>query len=836
MAPTQHQSNPASRLSSCAADFEQTTSSSDVKSSVKSSSSRVSKSSSNSSFSSDSSNRTSLEGRTYTMEWPGLEDCLIPIATRGLFYNDSFFADARRNFDQAVKEVVSQWGQRSAEENDLDSYRKIREVNPNESNQAISVSQDDSHHKVVLDVRDFMNGDVKVKVLDENELVVEGCVEKEEGNSISKKSFCRRLTFPGLVKADAVSSAMSSDGVLTVSVPKKTQRDISQKKVNFQLQNINEEATSSSSTDTAEEKFLKSDRSKDATPESFLQDDKSDILLSISEKGSFFHDSFFDTARRDFEKSVEEVLNKFGRTSASDTRDNMTAYRTLRKENLQQENQAVSLTEDDTFHKVVLDVKDFTSGDVSVKVIDEKVLKVEGKVEERIEGKSSQRSFQRLFTFPGPVKTEAITSAMSSDGILTIKVPKEKDQREMRSADSSSSISSNSHTNSQDITLPNTQREESISNKTLKDYADSSFLPVFEKGLFFHDDHFASLRQYFEKAVQEVMEKQGETLSRAHDMTSYRSLREKDMREENQAVSVSEDHECHKVVLDVHDFKTEDLKIKVIDENELVVEGKLEKKDGGSVSTKSFRRNFVFPGLVNSEAVSSTKSSDGVLIITIPKKQKDIKSSATPRSLDRETVSSGKISHSLSNHASALMSSCHSSKQTGSSQSISENSQKYNLHGHITEGLNMTDSLFSRDMSSSHEDFFAKAHQDFEDAASRVFNHTPEMTLLQERNLFKDTHDINLLEDQQMSLVEDGHSLKVKIDVRDFVGGDLQVKALEQNEILVEGVKEVKDKDGRSSNKSFSRRVKLPAAIRVDAITSLLSKEGELVVTAPKKS
>ncbi|XP_068209021.1 dentin sialophosphoprotein-like [Palaemon carinicauda] len=827
MAPTQHQSNPASSLHSCAADSVQTSSSSDVKSSLRSSSSRVSKSSSRSSTSSDSSSsRTSLEGRTSTMDWPGLEDCLIPIATRGLFYNDSFFADARRNFDQAVKEVVDHWGQRSGDENDLDSYRKIREVDAKDTNQAISVSQDDTHHKVVLDVRDFMNGDVKVKVLDENELVVEGRVEREEGNSISKKSFSRRFTFPGLVKADAISSAMSSDGVLTVSVPKNNQRDISQKKVNFQLQNINEEATSSSSNDTAKKEFLKSNRSKDTT----------DILLPISEKGSFFDDSFFDTARRDFEKSVEEVLNKFGRTSAHDARDNMATYRSLRKENLQQENQAVSLTEDDAFHKVVLDVKDFTSGDVSVKVIDEKVLKVEGKVEEKIEGKSSHKSFQRLFTFPGPVKTEAITSAMSSDGILTIKVPKEKTQRKMLSANSSSSLSSNLQANSQDIKLTNKEREESISNKTMKDYADSSFLPVFEKGLFFHDDHFASVRQQFEKAVEEIMEKHGETLSRTHDMTSYRSLREKDTREENQAISVSEDSESHKVVMDVHDFNTEDLKIKVIDENELVIEGKVEKKDGGSVSTKSFRRSFVFPGLVNSEAVSSTKSSDGVLIITIPKKQQDIKLSATPQSLDRETVSSGNTSQSLSNHASAHVSSIHSSKQSSSFQSTSENSQKGHLQGHMTEGLDMTDSLFSRDMFTSHDDFFAKARRDFEDAASIVFNHSPEMTLLQERNPFKDSQELNLLQDERtLSLVEDDHSLKVKIDVRDFVGGDLQVKALEQNEILVEGTKEVKGEDGRSSSKSFSRQVKLPATIKVDAITSLLSKDGELVVTAPKE-
>ncbi|XP_066965169.1 serine-rich adhesin for platelets-like [Macrobrachium rosenbergii] len=618
MAPTQHNSNTASSLSSCSADTMQTESSSNVKSSFESTASCVSESSSKSSISSDSS-RASLEGRTSMMEWPRLEDSLIPIATRGLFHSDAFFADARRQFDEAVKEVVGQWGQRSDEVNDLDSYRKIRELDLKDSNQAVSLSQDDSHHKVVLDVRDFMDGDVKVKIVDENELVIEGSAEKKDGHSISKKSFCRRFTFPGLVKADAVSSAMSSDGVLTVNVPKNKQRETSEKKVNFQLQNTKEEVASSISADTSDKKFVEADSWKDVASEDFFHNRKTDILLPISEKGSFFHDSFFENARQDFEKSVKEVLNNFG-----------------------------------------------------------------------------------------------------------------------------------------------------------------------------------------------MLEKHGKSTSVSHDMTSYRNLREKDMREENQAISVTEDHQSHKVVMDVQDFNKDDLKIKVVDENELVVEGKVERKEGESVSTKTFCRKFVFPGLVNSEAVSSSMSSDGVLIITIPKKQQERLVSTTSHSLDRDFMSSLNTSQNLSNHARTHMS---------SSQSLNH-------------------SQFSEEMSSFHDDFFAKAHQEFEEAANRVFNHAQDMTLsLKDRNSFENMCEVNSVDDERMvSMEEDGHSIKVKIDVTDFVGGDLQVKALEQNGLLVEGRKEVVDDNGRSSSKSFSRRMKLPGTIKVDAITSVLSKDGVLVVTAPKDS
>jgi len=73
--------------------------------------------------------------------------------------------------------------------------------------------------QVVLDVHDFKSGDVKVRVED-NQVVVEGRVEKEEGDFKSMKSFCRRFNFPGKVDMEAVTSAMSSDGVLTVTAPK----------------------------------------------------------------------------------------------------------------------------------------------------------------------------------------------------------------------------------------------------------------------------------------------------------------------------------------------------------------------------------------------------------------------------------------------------------------------------------------------------------------------------------------------------------------------------------------------------------------------------------------
>lgn len=43
------------------------------------------------------------------------------------------------------------------------------------------------------------------------------------GDFKSMKNFCRRLNFPGKVSMKAVTSAMSSDGVLAIAAPKNSQ-------------------------------------------------------------------------------------------------------------------------------------------------------------------------------------------------------------------------------------------------------------------------------------------------------------------------------------------------------------------------------------------------------------------------------------------------------------------------------------------------------------------------------------------------------------------------------------------------------------------------------------
>ena len=60
-----------------------------------------------------------------------------------------------------------------------------------------------------------------VKTVDEREVVIEGSIKKQEGNTTSSKSFRKRYVLPEDIETEKVTSVVSSDGVLTIIAPKK---------------------------------------------------------------------------------------------------------------------------------------------------------------------------------------------------------------------------------------------------------------------------------------------------------------------------------------------------------------------------------------------------------------------------------------------------------------------------------------------------------------------------------------------------------------------------------------------------------------------------------------
>ena len=89
----------------------------------------------------------------------------------------------------------------------------------------------------------------------------------------------------------------------------------------------------------------------------------------------------------------------------------------------------------------------------------------------------------------------------------------------------------------------------------------------------------------------------------------------------NQLMRVKEDETKFEVSLDTHEFRPDELKVDVKDNNVLTVEGKHEEKseDGTSFTSKHFFRRYALPKGCEAETIDTNLSSDGVLMITAPK-------------------------------------------------------------------------------------------------------------------------------------------------------------------------------------------------------------------------
>ncbi|XP_047098323.1 alpha-crystallin B chain-like [Schistocerca piceifrons] len=78
--------------------------------------------------------------------------------------------------------------------------------------------------KVTLDVKHFKEGDVKVKVVG-NDVVVEAeHDERQDEHGYISRSLKRKYPLPDNVDSDKVRTELSSDGILTITAPKKTDR------------------------------------------------------------------------------------------------------------------------------------------------------------------------------------------------------------------------------------------------------------------------------------------------------------------------------------------------------------------------------------------------------------------------------------------------------------------------------------------------------------------------------------------------------------------------------------------------------------------------------------
>ncbi|GAB1863170.1 Protein lethal(2)essential for life [Camponotus japonicus] len=137
------------------------------------------------------------------------------------------------------------------------------------------------------------------------------------------------------------------------------------------------------------------------------------------------------------------------------------------------------------------------------------------------------------------------------------------------------------------------------------------------------DQHFGLGIRPDQLTHPSILERFGQRDRRVRPLIYYRPWGEL-LRNSNEGgtSTVKADKDKFQVILDVQQFKPEEINVKVVDKC-VIVEAKHEEKqdEHGSIS-RQFVRKYLIPEQCNIEEVSSSLSSDGVLTITAPRKDK----------------------------------------------------------------------------------------------------------------------------------------------------------------------------------------------------------------------
>ncbi|XP_066982908.1 uncharacterized protein [Macrobrachium rosenbergii] len=149
---------------------------------------------------------------------------MLPFIKRGHFFQDSFFTEAHRLLQVAIKKVLLQCskGETCRHSSDIKTYKCLRKQNPTWQNQAFHAEEDQHCCKVLLDTESLSEGSTMVYVLEGTKLVIESQLQMKVGSSSHSLQTCRRsFSLPPNVDINEATSALSSDGLLYIVFSKR---------------------------------------------------------------------------------------------------------------------------------------------------------------------------------------------------------------------------------------------------------------------------------------------------------------------------------------------------------------------------------------------------------------------------------------------------------------------------------------------------------------------------------------------------------------------------------------------------------------------------------------
>merc|ERR1712106_819153 len=298
----------------------------------------------------------------------------------------------------------------------------------------------------------------------------------------------------------------------------------------------------------------------------------------------------------------------------------------------------MSMKNDEAKMEISLNTSGYKPSELTVNVADGEIT-IEGKHEEKSgEGHTMvSRQFSKKYTLPAEAKLTEVVSNLSQDGVMVISVPKEKritEDKEVKEA--------------QEIKKMNVEHKKSPA-KSEEAKLSRSLIPMTMRDSFFDDPFFkdtwvdieSSQRSFFEKSrarFEESMKgmesnmmsssisdiNKNQLLSNSWALPEIFSKKSDSIFNTNDSnlIRVEDDATKLEISLDTAGYKPDELKVSA-GQGMICVEGKHEEKSeaGQVMVARQFSKKYSLPASAKAEEVVSNLSQDGVLVISVPKRE-----------------------------------------------------------------------------------------------------------------------------------------------------------------------------------------------------------------------
>merc|ERR1712198_85721 len=308
----------------------------------------------------------------------------------------------------------------------------------------------------------------------------------------------------------------------------------------------------------------------------------------------------------------------------------------------------ISMKNNENKMEISLNTTGYKPSELKVNVADGE-LTIEGKHEEKSEEGHTMvsKNFSRRYTLPAEAKLTEVVSNLSQDGVMVITVPKEKKIQEIKENETKQVEKKNSLSNEQTSEEVNQQVnvEKKVSTSSLKNERKNqmnSLVPLTMRDSFFDDPFFKDTWMDIEKSHKNFFEESRKLFEQSLSSMESKMKSSEDIFKDTDAMSIFgakdsnvirmvDDDSKMEISIDTAGYKPDELKVSA-GKGVISVEGRHEEKseEGHVMVSRQFSKTYSLPQNANAEDVVSNLSQDGILVISVPKREQIMDSRSVP--------------------------------------------------------------------------------------------------------------------------------------------------------------------------------------------------------------